>query len=178
LKGIERKINVIMACSYCRENGHTKRNCPKEKDEKIKIQRDRLNMVIQVLPAIVENPIMQSMVWWQISKRVPLFDFFNKVVVGTETFAVAIGGSLWDIERVNLPQGVVMGAFLQETEDAVEFGSWVKAKIEEQIAERITSRLPDDPKEFVEETGGKVYDHLIGDFIDWLSGGVKTYDIR
>jgi len=152
-----------MACSGCREKGHTIKTCPKVKEEKVKIQRDRINMFIQIFPALIQNPVVIAMVWWQISKRVPLFDFFNKVLVGTEAFAVAVGGSIWDIERINMPEGIVMGAFLQETEDAVEFSSYVKKKILERS---------EQAHESAEQIPSQIYDHLIGDLLSWLGGGI------
>lgn len=140
-----------MACSVCKEKGHDKRQCPIKKEqeqEKIKIQRDRVNMLIQIAPAILANPIAQGLLWFYISDRVPLLDAFNKVIVGTEVISL-----FPTIDTNSFPQGVIMGAFLQETKDASEYYKKIKAK-------------GSDVGDWV--------DDLIKGFEDWSAGGAGT----
>ena len=120
-----------MGCSFCKKNGHTKVTCPEKKAEKIKFQRDRINMFIQVLPILASNPIFQALLWWQISKRNSTLDFTNKLIVSNEILGLTeLGGASFsaDVQPVSLPEGVVLGAIIQEVEDAVELGSWATEK--------------------------------------------------
>jgi len=142
-----------VACSVCKEKGHDKRQCPIKKEqeqEKIKIQRDRINMLIQVAPAILANPITQGLLWFYISDRVPLLDAFNKVIVGTEVISL-----FPTIDTNSFPQGVIMGAFLQETKDASEYYKKIKGKGSDIIS-------------------GDWIDDLIKGFEEWGAGGVGT----
>ena len=142
-----------MACSVCKEKGHDKRQCPIKKEqeqEKIKIQRDRINMLIQVAPAILANPIVQGLLWFYISDRVPLLDAFNKIIVGTEVISL-----LPTVDTNSFPQGVIMGAFLQETKDASEYYQKIKGKGSDILS-------------------GDWVDDLIKGFEEWGAGSAGT----
>jgi len=116
-----------MACSYCREKGHTKRSCPKQKEEKIKIQRDRTNMFISVFPALISNPVIMGLMWWQFSKLFPFTRFFNNLVVG-QTAIDAV--PFLDVDVQALPQPIVLGSALQVAEDTHDYVSWLKEQVE------------------------------------------------
>jgi len=105
-----------MACSVCKVDGHTKKTCPKKKEELIKIQRDRINMAMQIAPLIFANPIAQGFIWFYISDKIPILDALNKVIVGTEVISL-----LPTVDTASFPQGVILGAFMQETKDASEY---------------------------------------------------------
>ena len=117
-----------MACSYCREKGHTKRSCPKQKEEKIKIQRDRTNMFISVFPALIANPVIMGLMWWQFSKLFPFTRFFNNLVVG-QTAIDAI--PFLDVDVQALPQPIVLGSALQVAEDTQDYVNWLKEQVEQ-----------------------------------------------
>jgi transcription termination factor NusB len=153
-----------VACSFCKQNGHDKRQCPIKKEEKIKIQRDRLNMAIQVLPVVMNNPIFQALAWWQISKRNKVLDFTNKLIVAQEaTGLLELGGASFmaDVNPVDLPEGVVLGAIIQEVEDTQEFISWGvnKTKAKKEQAEQIIKDVIQKTKETTQETKGAIAQH-------------------
>jgi len=105
-----------MPCSYCKRDGHTKKTCPDKRDAVLKIQRDRINMAMQIAPMILANPIAQGLLWFYISDKIPLLDAFNKIIVGTEVISL-----IPTVDTNSFPQGVIMGAFLQETKDGSEY---------------------------------------------------------
>jgi len=112
-----------MACSYCREKGHTKRNCPKQREEKIKIQRDRTNMFISVFPALIANPVTMGLIWWQLSKLHPATRFFNSVVMGGVAADIL---PFVDVDIQALPPALVMGSGLQVAEDSKSYIDFLK----------------------------------------------------
>jgi len=114
-----------MACSICRENGHTKTNCPKVKEENIRIQRDRTNMFIQIFPALISNPLLQGILWWQLSKVLPNMQYMNTVIVGADVFDFISPNE----SNLTLPEGVVLGAFIQEAENSDDYLKWLKEKV-------------------------------------------------
>lgn len=106
------------------------------KEERLLIQRDYRNMLLQALPALIEQPMFQALVWWQVSKRNRALDFTNKLIVANDLSglvevgfeAKGIGGQI-DIEPATLPEGVRLGAIIQEVEDSIEFADWTKDKL-------------------------------------------------
>jgi len=171
---------VLVACSFCKQTGHDKRQCPIKKEEKIKIQRDRLNMAIQVLPVVMNNPIFQALAWWQISKRNKVLDFTNKLIVAQEaTGLLEIGGKgfMADVNPVDLPEGVVLGAIIQEVEDTQEFISWGvdKAKAKKKQAEDIVK----DAIQKTKETKGAIAQHGLetgqSDYVRDLEEGTRYF---
>jgi len=148
-----------MACSYCRKKGHTKRSCPKQREEKIKIQRDRTNMFISIFPALISNPVVMGLMWWQFSKLFPVTRFFNDVVVGS---VVIDAIPFLDVDVQALPPPLVMGSALQVAEDSQDYVNWLK-EAGEDIVEGIgkqtipTSALTGIIKEFFEFLGLKDY---------------------
>lgn len=109
------------------------------KEERLLIQRDYRNMLLQALPALIEQPMFQALLWWQISKRNRALDFANKLIVAQEAAGLLEIGAEGtygkiDIEPSDLPQGVVLGAIIQEVEDSQEFLDWSNDKLKAGIA--------------------------------------------
>lgn len=174
-----------MACSFCREKGHTVKTCPKKKEEFIKVQRDRTNMFIQVLPALMSNPIFQSILWWQISKRNRVLGFTNKLVVSQEILGLTelAGGSeiygkiAADIDPVDLPEGIVLGAILETVEDSLEFASWTAEKTKAAL-EKVKGTAEDvydagvEAKGTIQQHG---YDTGQSDIVRYIEEGFKYW---
>jgi len=95
----------------------------KAKAEKIKIQRDRLNMFIQILPLLLANPLIQGLIWWRLSKVIPDLAYFNKIVVGS---VVIDAVPFVDVDVQALPDGLVMGSALAEASNSDNYVDWLK----------------------------------------------------
>lgn len=108
-----------MPCSVCREKGHDKRQCPikkKEQAEKIKIQRDRLNVA---LPIVLGSPYLAGFLWYLLSKENPEMSRVN--------YAILAG----DIVGLNVPEGATLGALMTEGTTIPEKLATTKRAIEE-----------------------------------------------
>ena len=140
------------------------------KEEKLLIQRDRINMLIKVLPTLLEQPMFQALVWWKISSHNRVLDFTNKLIVTQEVAGLTEAGAEGtygkiDIEPVDLPQGVVMGAIIQEVEDSLEFADWLSDK-----SKSIIAKAKEEYQETSEDFSSWL-DDLIKGFDEWGSGG-------
>jgi len=119
-----------VACSICREKGHDKRQCPtliQKQEEVFKIRQDRINILLRSAPQILANPIAQGLLWFYISDKVPLLDSLNKIIVGTETLSLVP-----TVDTASFPQGVILGAFMQETKDLKEYVEKIKGTGQEE----------------------------------------------
>ena len=140
------------------------------KEEKLLIQRDRLNMLIKVLPTLIEQPMFQALIWWKISSQNKVLDFTNKLIVTsefaglTELGAEGTYGKI-DIQPPDLPQGVVLGAIIQEAEDSLEFAEWLNDK-----SRSIIAKAKEEYSEGKEDVSNWL-DDLIKGFDEWGGGG-------
>ena len=105
-----------MACSVCRENGHKKPNCPIVKEDEQK-QIDRAITLLQTLPIIINHPLVIAGIWLQLTKMFPEINVLNNLI--------AVGEVVPTVD-LNLPQGVVLGAMIDKTDDAIELFNDVK----------------------------------------------------
>ena len=137
-------------CSLCKEKGHDKRQCPakkKEQAEKIKIQRDRTNMLIQVLPDIIGSPVGQTMLWWLLSRHIKILGEVNAVILGKQAIELFPA-----VDLDPLPAPMVAGALIEKTEDALgyrdEFATLVSQVIGIVSAEavgEVIEKTPENP---------------------------------
>jgi hypothetical protein len=106
-----------MACSICREAGHTKPRCPVLKNDKEERERFITETAILAVPDLLANPLIVAFLWYTFSSVNPAANSANKVIVGAELIpALDLG----------LPPGVMLGAIMQETDDFIVY--WNKAK--------------------------------------------------
>lgn len=82
-------------------------------------------MLISVFPALISNPILMALLWWQLSKFFPNFQFVNKLIIGAETFDFF---SPYE-SNLTLPEGVVLGALIMEAENSEDYLKWLKKKV-------------------------------------------------
>ena len=99
----------------------TKKQKKKIAAQEIKLQQDRLNVVLPPLLNFLATDVGQTILWWQISNHVKVLDAANKVIVGKELVEALAGfvpGS--NVEFMDIPKTIQMGALLQELQDATE----------------------------------------------------------
>jgi len=105
-----------MACSVCRENGHKKPNCPVVKEENEKNIDRALDLLQTTLP-LISHPLLIAGIWLQLTKMFPEINVLNNLI--------AVGEVVPTVD-LNLPSGVVLGAMIDKTDDAVELFNDVK----------------------------------------------------
>ena len=94
------------------------------KEEKLLIQRDRVNMFIQVAPQIIGSPIGQTLLWWILSRHIRILGEVNAVILGkqaVELFPVV------DLDL--LPPSLIAGALIEKTEDALGYKDDIVAQL-------------------------------------------------
>ena len=98
-----------------------KKPTKKQQAEFIKIQRDRLNVIMQGLaPAtldLLKSDVGQALLWWALSRRVELLGITNKVMLTTEFLDV-----LPQVDTVEFPKPIIAGAMIETTEDILKLG--------------------------------------------------------
>jgi len=119
-----------MACSECGRRGHKKPNCPIV-EEKKEIQTDRIisifKTILPTIPLILSNPLFIAFIWFRLSKMNPTINALNSVI--------AIGELVPTVD-LSLPQGVVLGAMIEKSDDVIDywnensFGSQIEKGIE------------------------------------------------
>ena len=101
-----------MACSICREAGHTKPRCPVLKNDKEERERFITETAILAVPDLLASPLIVAFLWYTFSSVNPSANSANKVIVGAELIpALDLG----------LPPGVMLGAIMQETDDFITY---------------------------------------------------------
>ena len=99
-----------MACSVCGRNGHKKPNCPIVKEEK-KEQQQQLITILQTIPLILSNPLVIAGAWLGISRMFPSVNLLNNLIATAEIVPTV---------DLNVPQGVVLGAMIDKSEDTIQ----------------------------------------------------------
>jgi len=112
-----------MACSECGRNGHKKPNCPII-EEKKEVQMERLITILQTIPLILSNPLFIAFAWFQFSKMNQSANTLNNIIAIAELVPTV---------DLSLPEGVILGAMLEKSEDVVKY--WNENSIGNRIEE-------------------------------------------
>ena len=110
-----------MACSVCRENGHKKPNCPIVKEENER-NIDRAIDLIQTTLPLISHPLIIAGIWLILTKLSPRINVLNNLI--------AVGELVPTID-LGLPKGVVLGAMIDKTDDAIELWNTIRDFIED-----------------------------------------------
>ena len=130
--------------------GHKKPNCPIVEEENQK-QIDRAITILQTLPIIINHPLVIAGIWLQLTKMFPEINALNNLI--------AIGEVVPTVD-LNLPQGVVLGAMVDKTDDAIELFNDVKEFL-------FDINIPDIPsKEEITEAGKEAGTDFVWDVIN------------
>lgn len=110
-----------MACSVCRENGHKKPNCPVVKEENEKNIDRALDLLQTTLP-LISHPLLIAGIWLILTRLSPRINVLNNLI--------AVGELVPTID-LGLPKGVVLGAMIDKTDDAIELWNTIRDFVED-----------------------------------------------
>ena len=105
-------------CGVCRKTGHDKRKCPVHKEnEKVKLelaltQRRYILESLDTAANLLQVPIVTAAVWFMLSRRTASLGVLNKAILAAELTPV--------IGDIKFPEGVLLGAAMESTEDLVD----------------------------------------------------------
>jgi len=109
-----------MACSVCRKNGHRKNNCPiieKQKQEQIKLMRNRINVIIQS-PAF--NTIASATLYAILSQRLQRSGFWENLAGESMDMSIILSGAVGMTDPA-LVIGALMSQAFEHTDFMKEF---------------------------------------------------------
>ena len=130
-----------MACSVCRRNGHKKPNCPIVKEENEK-NIDRGIEILQTIPPIISHPLIVAGIWLGLTRVSTNINALNNLI--------AVGELVPTID-LGLPKGVVLGAMIDKTDDAIELWNTIRDFVEDYelpqlpTGEELKDEYIDDP---------------------------------
>jgi len=119
-----------MACSKCGEVGHKKPNCPITKEENER-DIDRAIDILQILPPIITNPLAIAGIWLLLTQVSPRVNALNNII--------ALGELIPTID-LGLPKGVVLGAMIDKTDDAIDLWNDIRGFLEDFEIPELPSR--------------------------------------
>jgi len=106
-----------MACAVCKKSGHDRRNCPlliKSEETKLELaltERRYILEAINSVTALIKIPMVTAGVWFMISRGNPTLGVLNKAILAAELSPI--------IGDITFPEGVLLGAAIESTEDMV-----------------------------------------------------------
>jgi len=106
-----------MACSVCGKKGHDIRACPvNAESEKIKLElalteRRYILESLDTASNLLQVPIVTAAVWFMLSRSSATLGVLNKAILAAELTPV--------IGDIKFPEGVLLGAAMESTEDVV-----------------------------------------------------------
>jgi len=110
-----------MPCSVCRRIGHKKPNCPVVKEENERNIDRALELLKTTLP-LISHPLIIAGIWLILTKMSPKINALNNLI--------AVGELVPTID-LGLPKGVVLGAMIDKTDDAIELWNTIRDFIED-----------------------------------------------
>jgi len=126
----------LVACSICRRMGHKKPNCPIVKEENERNQ-DQAIAILSSLPPLLANPLVIASIWLFLTKMSPRINMLNNII--------AIGELIPTID-LGVPKGVVLGAMIDKTDDAIDVWNDIRDFLEDYELPRFPTR-----EEIIEE---------------------------
>lgn len=136
--------------------GHKKPNCPvlEEKNEK---DIDRAILILQTIPILINHPLVIAGIWLMLGKRYPEINALNNLL--------AVGEIIPTVD-LNVPDGVVLGAMIDKTDDAIALFNEVKDFILDFEVPTLPSKdeIIDEAKESGKEAGVDVVKFIIDFF--------------
>ena len=148
-----------MPCSVCRRQGHKKPNCPIVKEENEKNIDRALDLLQTTLP-LISHPLLIAGIWLILTRLSPRINVLNNLI--------AVGELVPTID-LGLPKGVVLGAMIDKTDDAIALWNTIRDFVEDYelpslpSTEELKDEYIDDPlaawwakkkKEFAEGFAG------------------------
>lgn len=107
-----------MACKVCKKTGHDIRACPVHKEnEKVKLElalteRRYLLETLDTAANLLQVPVVTAGVWFALSRSNATLGVLNKAILAAELTPV--------IGDIKFPEGVLLGAAMESTEDLVD----------------------------------------------------------
>jgi len=104
-------------CGICRKAGHTRRHCPLLKDknatelELALTQRRFVLEAVNSVTALLQVPMVTAGVWFMMSRSNATLGVLNKAILTAELAPI--------IGDIKFPEGVLLGAAIESTEDFV-----------------------------------------------------------
>jgi len=104
-------------CGVCRKAGHTRRHCPILKDknatelELALTQRRFVLEAVNSVTALLQIPMVTAGVWFMMSRSNATLGVLNKAILTAELAPI--------IGDIKFPEGVLLGAAIESTEDFV-----------------------------------------------------------
>ena len=139
-------------CGVCRKAGHTRRHCPLLKDknatelELALTQRRFVLEAVNSVTALLQVPMVTAGVWFMMSRSNATLGVLNKAILTAELAPI--------IGDIKFPEGVLLGAAIESTEDFVNLLS------EEGLIDKY-EQLKKDVEEKVAIPGGDIVYHII-----------------
>jgi len=106
-----------VACAACKKSGHDRRNCPllkKSEETKLELaltERRFLLEAVNSVTALIQIPMVTAGVWFMISRSNATLGVLNKAILTAELAPI--------IGDIKFPEGVLLGAAIESTEDFV-----------------------------------------------------------
>ena len=106
-----------MACAICKKDGHDRRKCPVMEEGKaaeVELQLSERRFILEAIDstaALLQVPMVTAGVWFMMSRSNSTLGVLNKAILTAELTPI--------IGDIKFPEGVLLGAAIESTEDFV-----------------------------------------------------------